>query len=33
MRASNDAVAVLSGEGRDRQIRLEIAELVWESLV
>jgi hypothetical protein len=26
----NDAVAVVSGEARDRRIRLEIAELVWE---
>ncbi len=26
----NDAVAVLSGEARERTIRLEIAELVWE---
>jgi hypothetical protein len=26
----NDAVAVLSGEARERIIRLEIAELVWE---
>jgi hypothetical protein len=26
----NDAVAVLSGEARERQIRLEVAELLWE---
>ena len=26
----NDAVAVLAGEARERTIRLEIAELVWE---
>jgi len=26
----NDAVSVLSGEARERTIRLEIAELVWE---
>src|SRR4029450_5878344 len=28
----NPASPVLGGEGRDRQIRLEVAELVWESL-
>jgi hypothetical protein len=28
----NDTVAVVSGEARDRQIRLEVAELVWEPL-
>ena len=27
----NDAVAVLSGEARDRRIRLEVAELLWEA--
>jgi hypothetical protein len=27
----NDAVAVLTGEARDRVLRLEVAELVWES--
>lgn len=26
----NDAVAVLTGEARERTIRLEIAELLWE---
>ena len=26
----NDAVAVLAGEARERTIRLEVAELVWE---
>jgi hypothetical protein len=26
----NDAVAVLSGEARERTIRLDIAELLWE---
>jgi hypothetical protein len=26
----NDAVAVLTGEARERTIKLEIAELVWE---
>jgi hypothetical protein len=26
----NDAVAVISGEARDGEIRLEIAELLWE---
>jgi hypothetical protein len=26
----NDAVAVLAGEARERTIKLEIAELVWE---
>jgi len=26
----NDAVAVLAGEARERTIRLEIAELIWE---
>jgi hypothetical protein len=26
----NDAVAVISGEARERQITLEIAELLWE---
>jgi hypothetical protein len=26
----NDAVAVLNGEARERTIRLEIAELLWE---
>ena len=26
----NDAVSVLSGEARERTIKLEIAELVWE---
>ncbi|MFN2469826.1 MAG: DUF3237 family protein [Gaiellaceae bacterium] len=28
----NDALCVLSGEGRDREIRLEVAEVVWEPL-
>lgn len=27
----NDAVAVISGEARDRRITLEVAELVWEA--
>ena len=27
----NDAVAVLTGEARDRRIRLEVAELLWEA--
>ena len=27
----NDAVAVISGEARDRRIRLEVAELLWEA--
>jgi hypothetical protein len=28
----NDALCVVAGEARDREIRLEVAELVWEPL-